>query len=97
MKQVMRIFRPFVVSPPGLHGGSTRARRLPPADRPSPVRAEALRELATGRQEKKFFATRPPARRTVRTMPLSVSVEAGTPCLVKDSRNVVTTIGPVMR
>jgi hypothetical protein len=43
---------------------------------------------------------RPPVRpenRVVKTIPLSVSVEAGVPCCAQAARNVVTTIGPVTR
>jgi hypothetical protein len=40
---------------------------------------------------------RPPARRVVKTMPLSVRVEAGSPCWAAAARNVARTIGPVTR
>ncbi|MFC5833628.1 hypothetical protein [Nonomuraea insulae] len=40
---------------------------------------------------------RPPASRVVNTMPLSVSVEAGTPCAATAWRKVLRTIGPVTR
>ena len=39
----------------------------------------------------------PPARRVVNTMPLSVSVEAGIPCVATVLSNSVSTIGPVTR
>jgi len=37
----------------------------------------------------------PPARRVVNTMPLSVSVEAGIPCVATALSHSVSTIGPV--
>ena len=37
----------------------------------------------------------PPDRRVVKTMPLSVSVEAGIPCVATAVRNLASTIGPV--
>ena len=40
---------------------------------------------------------RPPANRVVNTIPLSVSVEAGTPCAATAARNAASTIGPVTR
>ena len=39
----------------------------------------------------------PPERRVVNTIPLSVSVDAGAPCLLTASRNVSTTMVPVTR
>jgi hypothetical protein len=39
----------------------------------------------------------PPDSRVVKTMPLSVRVEAGMPCVSTASRNVSTTMGPVTR
>jgi hypothetical protein len=39
----------------------------------------------------------PPASRVVKTIPLSVRVEAGIPCSATVSRNAVSTIGPVTR
>ncbi len=39
----------------------------------------------------------PPARRVVKTMPLSVSVAAGTPCAATAARKVASTIGPLTR
>ena len=39
----------------------------------------------------------PPDSRVVKTMPLSVKVEAGAPCLSQAARNAASTIGPVTR
>ncbi len=39
----------------------------------------------------------PPESRVVNTMPLSVSVEAGIPCVATVLRNAASTIGPVTR
>jgi hypothetical protein len=40
---------------------------------------------------------RPPENRVVKTIPLSVRVEAGAPWAVTAARNVASTIGPVTR
>ena len=42
-------------------------------------------------------AAAPPDSRVVKTMPLSVSVEAGMPWLATAARNAATTTGPVTR
>ena len=39
----------------------------------------------------------PPDRRVVKTMPLSVKVEAGTPCAAQAARKVSSTSAPVTR
>jgi len=39
----------------------------------------------------------PPEKPVVKTMPLSVRVDAAMPCVVQVLRNVETTMGPVTR